>query len=146
MSNIVDLMGTGSFSSYGITGANTLTPIDTKPTNGALPCWVVVLPSGKYAYVVNTGAGKPATVSRYQIASNGRVSLLGLTQPQRNEFARTDITASRDGKYVYVLAPSVAAGNTSRIDVYRVVRGGGLRFVQRTARNGAVGQTGLVGR
>ena len=146
VSNIVDLAGTGSFSSYSLTGANTLTPIDTKPTNGALPCWVAILPSGKYAYVVNTGAGKPATVSRYRIASSGTVSLLGQTAPRPNTFARTDITNSRDGKFVYVLAPSVAAGNTSRVDVYRVVRGGGLRFVHRTPRNGAVGQTGLVGR
>ena len=146
VSNIVDLMGNGSFSSYNLTGSSSLTPISTSPTNGALPCWVAVTPSGRYAYVVNTGAGKPATISRYRIGTSGTVGLLGLTPPRPNTFARTDITTSRDGKFVYVLAPSVIAGNTSRVDVYRVIRGGGLRIVQRTPRTGYIGQTGLVGR
>jgi 6-phosphogluconolactonase (cycloisomerase 2 family) len=150
VSNIVDLAGTGSFSSYNVTGGNALTAIDTKLTNGALPCWVAVTPNGKYAYVVNTGAGKPATVSRFTIASNGSVTYKGQTAPRAKEFARTDITVSRDGKYVYVLSPGVApppaAGNTGHVDVYKVTSGGGLKFIQSTPRKGAVGQTGLAGR
>jgi hypothetical protein len=38
------------------------------------PCWIVVTPDGKFAYVVNTASG---VISGYQVGSNGVLSLLG---------------------------------------------------------------------
>jgi 6-phosphogluconolactonase (cycloisomerase 2 family) len=38
------------------------------------PCWIVVAPDGKFAYVVNTASG---VISGYQVGSNGVLSLLG---------------------------------------------------------------------
>jgi hypothetical protein len=38
------------------------------------PCWIVVTPDGKFAYVVNTATG---VISGYQVGSNGVLSLLG---------------------------------------------------------------------
>jgi hypothetical protein len=50
----------GSVSTYKVTDSGGVTAIDTKTSGGILPCWVVVSNDGRYAYIVNTGAGHPA--------------------------------------------------------------------------------------
>ena len=66
-----------------LTGAGAVSPIDTQGTNGILPCWVAVTSDGRYVFVVNTGAGMPAPISRYSLAPNGKLTLLGLTPSTR---------------------------------------------------------------
>lgn len=139
--------GNGDLSSYGLTGTGDVSAIDTKTTDGALPCWVAITPNGKYAYVVNTGAGVPATISRFKIANDGKLTLLGLTDPQVGEFARTDDAISRNGKFLYVLVPGVGPSpGPGHIDRYRVSGNGGLTFLGSTPSDLYVGVSGLDAR
>ncbi len=145
VSELTSMTGTGSTSTYKLTGSGTVSHLNTKPTSNVLPCWVAVTKDGKYTFVVNTGAGHPAPITRYSLASNGTLTVLGQTPSKKGEFARTDEVLSSDGKYLYVLVPSVKAGNTSHIDEY-AVKGGNLTYLGATAANLAVGASGLAGR
>lgn len=152
VSNIVNPMNPtqiGSVSTYRVSNAGGVTPIDTKPSGGILPCWVVVTNDNRYAYIVNTGAGHPAPVTRFRLANNGRLTALSPAAPSlQGEFARTDAALSRDSRYLYVLAPSVGPGAPSHIDAYQRRANGTLRLIQRTAAgaNLGVGASGLAAR
>jgi 6-phosphogluconolactonase len=139
----------GSVSSYKVTDSGGVTPISTKPSGGILPCWVVVSKDSRYAYVVNTGAGHPAPVTRFRIGSGG--ALTALSKPaasRKGEFVRTDAALSRDSNFLYVLAPKLGPGNASHIDEYRRTANGGLKFIGSTqpGANLGIGATGLAAR
>ena len=139
----------GSVSTYKVTDSGGVTAIDTKPSGGILPCWVVVSSDGRYAYVVNTGAGHPAPVTRFRLGSGGTLTALSPPAASRSgEFARTDAALSRDSKFLYVLAPKVGPGNASHIDAYRRTANGGLKFIgsTRPGANIGIGATGLAAR
>jgi 6-phosphogluconolactonase (cycloisomerase 2 family) len=137
--------GNGSTSSYGVSSAGAVTDIDSEGTNDELPCWVVITGNGRHAYVVNTGAGKLASITRFRINTDGTLTRLGNTSAP-GEFAITDAVLSRGSKYLYVLAPTVTGPKRSRIRIYRVFAGGGLRFLGRTPSNLPTSVTGLDGR
>ena len=140
----------GHASSYGLAGT-TVTDINTVDSGGRLPCWVAITPNGKYAYVVNTDAGEGTggpSVARYAIGSNGALTSLGAPTAAPDEFAMTDDAISRNGKFLYVLAPAVRPpdGDTSRIYRYKIRSNGGLTFLGRTPGNLPIGTTGLDAR
>ena len=65
----------GATTSYQLSSNGTLTPISGSVADfQTAPCWIVVTPDGKFAYVVNTATG---VISGYQVGSNGVLSLLG---------------------------------------------------------------------
>jgi 6-phosphogluconolactonase len=65
----------GAVTSYQLSSNGTLTPISGSVADfQTAPCWIVVTPDGKFAYVVNTASG---VISGYQVGSNGVLSLLG---------------------------------------------------------------------
>jgi DNA-binding beta-propeller fold protein YncE len=65
----------GATTSYQLSGGGILTPISGSVADfQTAPCWIVVTPDGKFAYVVNTASG---VISGYQVGSNGVLSLLG---------------------------------------------------------------------
>ncbi len=139
----------GNTATYDInTQSGALTPIETVTSDGVAPCWVVITPDGRYAFVVNTGGGAPpATVARYGLTSAGDLSLLGTTGENNangDQFARTDEALSRNGRYLFVLNPGIM-GNISQIDIYRV-SGGNLTLVGNTTPNGPAGMSGLATR
>jgi 6-phosphogluconolactonase (cycloisomerase 2 family) len=145
MSEVTDLMGAGNTSTYNLnTNTASLSPKNSQPSNGAAPCWVVVTNDGKYAFVVNTGGGQPATIARYAINNDG--SLAGLspnTDPNGKEFARTDEDLSRDSQFLYVLSPALMAP-ASKIDAYKVGSDGSLTLVGATPAKLPPGISGLV--
>jgi hypothetical protein len=62
-----------------------------------------------------------------------------------SEFAKTDEVLSRDGRYLYVLAPGVKV-NTSHIDIFKVGGfGGGPTLIGKTPATGPAGMSGLDG-
>ena len=139
----------GSVSTYKVTDSGGVTPIDTKPSSGILPCWVAVSSDGRYAYLVNTGAGHPAPVTRFRVGSTGALTPLSPPAASRSgEFARTDAALSRGSTFLYVLAPKVGPGNASHIDEYRRTANGGLKFIGSTqpGANIGIGATGLAAR
>ena len=149
ISQVVSLTmpGAGQTGTYRVSSSGGLTSIDTKPSSGTAPCWVAITGNGKYVFVVNTGGGAPggSTVTRYALASNGHLTVLGVDSETSSEFVKTDTVLSGDSKYLYVLNPSVMAGNTSRIDEYKVSATGGLHLIGDTPSTLAVGASGLAG-
>jgi 6-phosphogluconolactonase (cycloisomerase 2 family) len=142
----------GKAASFNVTNSGGVTPLDTEATNGTAPCWVVITTNGRYAYVVNTGGGSPtgATVSEYTLAPSGKLALIGMTTPL-SEFARTDVTLSRDDHFLYVLSPlesgsATMPGGNSHIDIYAVHDNGTLSLVGATPSIPVPGLSGLVGR
>ena len=113
-----------------------------------LPCWVVVTPDDKYAFVINTGAGQQAGAAKYAIGSDGTLTSKGVTNAPDGTFAWTDPVLSADGKYFYIVAPGVMPGAKSRIDTYKVSSkaSGHLKYLGSTKKNLPVGTGGLDGR
>lgn len=139
----------GSTTSYNYNSSSGVpTAINTLTSGGALPCWVSITRNGKYAYVINTGAGRPAGAAKYSIGSNGALTSLGVTQAPANTFLWTDPAQSRDSKYLYVLAPTGPGpgGNTSHVDAYKINSRGGLKYLRSSRSNLPAGVSGLDGR
>jgi 6-phosphogluconolactonase (cycloisomerase 2 family) len=136
----------GTVSTYKLSASGNVTPIDgPESSNGVLPCWVAVARlDDDNAYVVNTGAGAPASVAAFGLA-NGQLSFLN-TSSQGSDFANTDADLSSDDKYLYVLAPQVGPGAPSHIDQYKVKSNGGLKSIGETpaGANLGIGASGLA--
>ncbi|MGI8800995.1 MAG: lactonase family protein [Solirubrobacteraceae bacterium] len=142
---------TGAATTYNESLNGTLTPIDTESTNGGAPCWVVVTPDSKFAFITNTTT---KSIARFALGTNGSLKLLGTTPilhtPDGPSLFPTDEALSSDGRFLYVLVPSVFGGvigtgaNTSRIDEYSVGSTGDLTFVGSTPENMGPGVSGLA--
>jgi sugar lactone lactonase YvrE len=109
-----------------VAGDGRLSPIAGSPfaDGQTAPCWTELTHDGRFLFTVNTGSG---TISRYSIARDGGLTLLGSTPvDRRGGVGAVDARLSRDGRTLYV--------NESRIAVIGEfhVRGG------RLARRGAV--------
>jgi 6-phosphogluconolactonase len=151
VSEVNDPAGTtdGSVSSYNYnSGTGVLTVINTLTSGGALPCWVSITNNGKYAFVINTGAGRPAGAAKYGIGSDGTLTSRGVTEAPSGTFLWTDPAQSRNSKFLYVVAPTGPGpgGDTSHIDAYKISSRGGLKFLRSTPSNLPAGVSGLDGR
>lgn len=108
-----------ALASYSFTNAGVLKLIGSVVSGEAAPCWLVITPNGKYAYVGN-GAG---TVSSYAVGAAGALTLLqakAATEPgvlAGFNSVSGDSWISADGKFLYadylgadkVVAYSIAA-------------------------------------
>jgi 6-phosphogluconolactonase len=64
------------------------------------PCWVEITHDGQFLFTVNTASG---TISRYRIASDGALTLLGSTPVgQTGGVGAVDARLSPDGRFLYV--------------------------------------------
>ena len=70
--------GTGTVSAFTDSFNGTLTPVAGSPfaDQQTAPCWVEITHDGQFLFTVNTGSGE---ISRYQIAPDGTLTLLGST-------------------------------------------------------------------
>ncbi len=67
--------GASAMSSYTVGLGGTLTTLSASvPDFEAAACWVAITPDGRFAYTTNTGSD---TVSGYEIAANGALTLFG---------------------------------------------------------------------
>ncbi|MEA2297108.1 MAG: 6-phosphogluconolactonase [Solirubrobacteraceae bacterium] len=145
----------GAASTYQQTLRGGLTAIDTESSDGGAPCWVAITPDARYAFITNTVT---KSVARFRIASDGTLTLLGVTPTTHTPSGApvlfpTDDALSRDGRFLYVLVPGVFSatgffGDTdvSRIDVYKVGTDGSLTFLSSTPENMPPGVSGLAAR
>ncbi len=131
----------GRASTYDLNPNGALTPIDSIPVDGQrAACWVVITNSQRYAFMTNTLS---QTVSRFRIANDGKLTLLGHTATGPG-FA-SDEALSSNSRYLYVLLPSIMGG-MSHIDYYKVGKGGSLTQIGATASDLPPGASGLAAR
>lgn len=102
---VVSEVGTRSASSYSQARDGILAPVSSAVSNGgqAAPCWLVVDPLGRFAYMVNSGA---STISGYAIGTLGELTLLtpdGRTGDLGAGGQPLDIDFGGDGHFLYVL-------------------------------------------
>ena len=94
--------GTGTISSYADSFNGTLTPVAGSPfpDQQTAPCWIEITHDGQFLFTVNTGSGE---ISRYQIAPDGTLALLGSTPVgQTGGVGAVDARLSPDGRFLYV--------------------------------------------
>jgi 6-phosphogluconolactonase (cycloisomerase 2 family) len=68
------------------------------PDGQTAPCWVEISRDGKYLFAINTGS---ANLSRYAIARDGSLSLIGTTA-FTNGAGAVDARLSPDGRFLFV--------------------------------------------
>jgi 6-phosphogluconolactonase len=152
MSQVSSLTAEGSTATYSVTSTGSLSPIDTKPSLGALPCWALVSPNQRFAFVVNTGNGAPpgSTIASYKLSPSGKLTFLGVTLPPKHEYLKTDEFITPDGKYLYVVGhhstSSAGPATDSYLDEYKIASNGVLVPLGSTSSAGVpLGTDGLVG-
>ncbi len=94
--------GTGTISAFNDSFNGVLSPIGASPfaDNQTAPCWVEITHDGQFLFTVNTGSGE---ISRYQIAPDGTLTLLGSTPvSQTGGVGAVDARLSPDGRFLYV--------------------------------------------
>jgi 6-phosphogluconolactonase (cycloisomerase 2 family) len=94
VSNAHDGLGNGTVSAFSVDTQGTLAPIGNSPFPDlqTAPCWVEISHDGHYLFAVNTAV---STISRYTIATNGTLTLLGST-PQKNPTGLAPVDARLD--------------------------------------------------
>jgi 6-phosphogluconolactonase len=92
----------GTISAFNVAGDGTLNSIAGSPfADGQMaPCWVEITRNGEFLFTVNTASG---SISRFQIAANGKLTLLGST-PVSGQLGvgAVDARLSTDGRTLYV--------------------------------------------
>jgi len=99
----------GTVSAFADSPAGTLTPIGDSPyaDQQTAPCWLIISPNGEYLFAVNTGSG---TISRYTIAPDGELTLLGSTTvAATGGVGATDPGMSPDGRFLFVNESRIAS-------------------------------------
>jgi 6-phosphogluconolactonase len=94
--------GTGTISAFRDSFNGTLTPVAGSPfaDQQTAPCWVEITQDGQFLFTVNTGSGE---ISRYQIAPDGTLTLLGSTPVgATGGVGAVDARLSPDGRFLYV--------------------------------------------
>jgi len=141
----------GSTDSFSLHPSGTLVFKGSYPSGGRAACWVVVSKDGRYAFITNTlsgpaGSAAGATsgnlaVATYAVSPHGRLTLVD--QANTGPGFPGDEAISSDGRYLYVLVPSIILPFQSHIDVYKIGPGGSLTHVQATPNDLPNGVSGL---
>ncbi|MGR9114650.1 MAG: lactonase family protein [Gammaproteobacteria bacterium] len=119
--------GISSMSSYKLSPRGRLKSISPEVTAGeTAACWVVLAPSGRFAFTTNAGSG---TVSSFRVGFNGKITVAD------NDAGNTgtgsgpiDMAISPDGRFLYTLN----SGNET-ISSFAVNWGGQLTLLDTTS-------------
>ena len=102
----------GTVSAFRVSRAGVLSSIGASPfaDNQTAPCWVEISHDGRYLFTSNTAV---PSISRYSIASNGSLTLLGSTPLSATaEKGPVDLRLSPNGKNLYVVDSGSSAITT----------------------------------
>jgi 6-phosphogluconolactonase (cycloisomerase 2 family) len=102
VSNAHDGPGAGTVSAFNDSATGVLTAIGSSPfaDNQTAPCWVEISHDGRFLFTVNTASG---SISRYSIADDGQLTLLGSTPvAATGGVGAVDAGLSPDGATLYV--------------------------------------------
>ena len=94
--------GTGTVSAFNVAWDGALSSIGASPfaDGQTAPCWVEISHDGQFLFTVNTASGD---ISRYWIAPNGTLTLLGSTPVSgTGGLGAVDARLSPDGRTLYV--------------------------------------------
>ena len=109
-------------SSYRVDANGSLTTISASVgTTETAACWLIVTPSGRFAYVTNTGSG---SISGYAIDVDGKLALLnqdGRTALTGAGSSPIDLAFTPSGQFLYSLN-----GGTSTISAFLTLADGSL--------------------
>jgi 6-phosphogluconolactonase (cycloisomerase 2 family) len=113
-----DASAVSSYRVHADGGLETISP--SVGTTETAACWVAVTPSGRFAYVTNTGSG---SVSAYAIAFDGTIQLIGDGRSgiTGDGSSPIDLAITADGRFLYTLN-----SGTHTIGVFQISRDGGL--------------------
>ena len=92
----------GTVSAFNVAWDGALSPIGASPfaDGQTAPCWVEISHDGQFLFTVNTASGD---ISRYWIAPNGTLTLLGSTPVSATGgVGAVDARLSPDGRTLYV--------------------------------------------
>jgi 6-phosphogluconolactonase len=93
----------GTVSAFHVAWNGTLTSIGASPfpDNQTAPCWIEITHDGSFLFTVNTAS---ASISRYAIAADGSLTLLGSTPMKApTGLSPFDARLSPEGSYLYVV-------------------------------------------
>jgi 6-phosphogluconolactonase (cycloisomerase 2 family) len=102
-------MDSGTVSGFRDSANGVLSSIGSSPfaDQQMAPCWVEITPNGQFLFTVNTASG---TVSRYSIAPDGALTLLGSTPVRASGgVGAVDARLSPGGHYLYVDESKIGA-------------------------------------
>jgi hypothetical protein len=108
--------GTGTVSVFRDGADGTLTPLGSSPFGDlqTAPCWVEISPDGRFLFTVNTASG---TISRFSIARDGALDLLGSTAIRgAGGVGSVDARLSPDGRWLFVDESSAHAVGAFAVD------------------------------
>jgi 6-phosphogluconolactonase len=108
--------GTGTISAFSDSFNGALTPVAGSPfvDDQTAPCWVEITHDGQFLFTVNTGSGE---ISRYQIAPDGALTLLGSTPVgATGGVGAVDARLSPDGSFLYVDESRIGAVGTFTVN------------------------------
>jgi 6-phosphogluconolactonase (cycloisomerase 2 family) len=109
VSNAHGAPGAGTVSAFEDASDGTLSSIGDSPfaDGQTAPCWVEITHDGQFLFTVNTASG---SISRYSIAPDGTLTLLGSTQvSSQSSVGAVDARLSSDGRTLYVDESRAAA-------------------------------------
>jgi 6-phosphogluconolactonase (cycloisomerase 2 family) len=116
VSNAHNGPGAGTVSAYDDSALGELTSIGASPfaNNDTAPCWIEITPDGSVLFSVNTAGG---TISRYSIADDGSLTLLGNTPVgATGGLGAVDAQLTPDGSVLYVDESRVSAVGAFAVD------------------------------
>jgi 6-phosphogluconolactonase len=116
VSNAHDGAGAGTVSAFNDSATGVLTSIGTSPfANGqTASCWVEISHDGRFLFAVNTASG---TISRYAIATDGSLTLLGNTPvAATGGVGAVDARLTPEGRTLYVNESRIASLGIFAVD------------------------------
>jgi 6-phosphogluconolactonase len=116
VSNAHDGPGAGSVSVYDVAANGSLTSITGSPfaDNQTAPCWVAISPNGNALFAINTAV---PSISRYTIATNGTLGLVGSTTFHTPAGLRPfDAAVTPGGHFLYVVDAGAAKVSAFRVN------------------------------
>jgi 6-phosphogluconolactonase len=116
VSNAHDGPGAGSVSVYDVAANGSLTAISGSPfaDNQTAPCWVAISPDSNALFAINTAV---PSISRYTIATNGTLGLVGSTTFNTPAGLRPfDAAVTPGGHFLYVVDAGAAKVSAFRVD------------------------------
>ncbi len=108
--------GKSAVSSYFVSDFGSLPITGSAPTGQSAACWIAVNRAGTYVWTTNTASG---TISAYDLAPNGRLSLLeggGVVASTGSSSKPTDMALDAQSRYLYVLESAPGAVAAFRIN------------------------------